>query len=181
MQTLRPLPLKMLKFVIAMALVTAGGLALLAWDADSPLPAVHVPQSIASVPAATTSKSDADAPTEMAPDDTPEARTDPAVVHKYRYLLADLDLPDAQRTRVLELLARREALAKKAAPDVAAARSPDAAIARQMAAIDVELRSALPPAAFASYELFRDSDVEQTQLEQYTGGIRLYAPLGAEQ
>ncbi len=59
-----------------------------------------------------------------------------------------------------------------AAPDLHAA---------ELAAIDAALRRELTPAAYASYELFRDSEVEQYQLGEFSGGIREIAPLDAAQ
>jgi hypothetical protein len=166
----------MQKFIIAIVFITAGGLALLAWDPGGqadPRPA-RLPDAGVPVPAATGASGLAVSTPSKEPS-LPEG-----IAHKYRYLLADLELPQKKRARVLELLARRESLARQAGQeDLAMPRDP--ALARQLDGIDAELRAELPPSAYASYELFRESDVEQFHLEEYTGGIREYAPLAPAQ
>lgn len=159
------------------ATLTAGGLALTAWNpraepvvrtaTSNPL-AVQLPWA----PRATLAT-----PAAAAANESPR---ESAVFHKYRYLLADLELPAAQRLHVLALLTEREALAPALSLEGEPALTSDAA-ERRLAEIETDLRASLPPDDWEHYEMYRDSGVEQYQLEEYTAGLSEYAPLDAVQ
>lgn len=169
----------MQKLIIAVIFLTAGGLALLAWEpASSPAPWTAHPLD-AGAPPSTQAMGRPVALTGGRPGTPADAPAETPLAHKYRYLLADID--PARRARVLELLARRDRLAPRPTADQPLTPVPAPDIERQLEEIDAELQTLLPHAAYASYELFRESDVEQYHFDEYTGGIREYAPLGPVQ
>jgi len=169
----------MQKFVIAIVFITVGGFALLAWNPGGPpdpRPRLPDPAASLSAPAGASARAMTMAATlEPHGSGAPES-----VTHKYRYLLDDLGPSQPQRKRVLVLLARRESLVRQSGPEDLV-RPRDPALQRQLDDIDAALRLELAPSAYASYEMLRESDVEQFHLEEYTGGIREYAPLDATQ
>ena len=164
----------MRRFVIAILILTAAGLALTAWDPQAP-PAPVVAR-------AADSRSAPLLPADAAavPDAPHEPATGAGVRHKYRYLLEDL-APGAARTRVLDLLMRREAQLSRPPSDPADREKHQATLEAELGDIDEALRAELHPLAYASYEMLRESDVEQYQLEEYTGGLREIAPLAPAQ
>ena len=168
----------MRKLLIAILLLTAGGLALLAWEPPAPS-AARNPVDVRGVQLTETANgSEVMLPTAADSAGVPGSQV---AARKYRYLLEDLGATGQVRMRVLELLARREALL----PDPGFGSEPptplDAARTAELAALDAALRRELAPAAYAAYELFRDSDVEQYQLDEFAGGIREIAPLDRAQ
>ncbi len=133
----------MRKLLIAMLLLTAGGFALLAWEPPAPL--AHGESADAQ------RRASPDAAIGSAADAHPELRVQPlctgsqVVAHKYRYLLDDLGVTEQVRVRVLELLARREALAPAPGFGSEPLAAIDAARSTELATIDAALRRELAP------------------------------------
>jgi hypothetical protein len=103
-----------------------------------------------------------------------------AVARKYRYLLADLPVPEQERVRILDLLVQRESLPPSFTLEGEPVALPVATTLR-IEDIEARIRMELPPDAFAQYESYRDSGVEQFLLDEFSEGLREYAPLGATQ
>jgi hypothetical protein len=170
----------MQKFVIAIIFITVGGIALLAWEPAGPAGPRPARLAGEALPLRAPSGASAGAMTTAATTRSGEVIAPESVTHKYRYLLDDLGPSQAQRARVLDLLAQRESLVRQSGPEDLV-RPRDPALTRQLDDIDAALRLELAPSAYASYEMLRESDVEQFHLEEYTGGIHEYAPLDATQ
>jgi hypothetical protein len=160
------------RLVIAIVLLVAGGLALLGWQPPAPSNAGQPANASLVNPALAVFQRAPRTPAANRPAAAPEV-----VPHKYRFLFEDLATSEEIRGRVLVLLARRESLAPPPDLGLTPAAPPDVARAGQLADIERALRRELSPAAYAAYELFRDSDVEQYQLDEFTGGLRAFAAL----
>lgn len=91
---------------------------------------------------------------------------------KYRYLLEDAQLDPASRTQLVRLLMARERLVRD--PD--AAHLPD-----QLADLEHQLDALLGAADRAHYRSLRESEVEQSRLGDYGGGLDHVAPLDDDQ
>jgi hypothetical protein len=166
----------MRRLTITVATLTAGGLVLTAWD----------PRGIAELPAASAAAPPAitmprrNSNTTAAVARRTSTQEHAAVARKYRYLLADLPAHTADRELIFGLLVEQESLP----PSVTLEGEPaglDAATTRRLADIDARIRLSLPPESLTQFELYRDSDVEQFHLEEFSEGLREYAPLGATQ
>lgn len=91
---------------------------------------------------------------------------------KYRYLLEDVQLDPASRAQLVRLLIAREGLV----------RDPDAAhLQDRLADLEHELDALLDAADREHYRSLRESDVEQSRLGDYGGGIDQLAPLDDDQ
>jgi hypothetical protein len=92
---------------------------------------------------------------------------------KYRFLEASGKLRDAllarERIAVAINTARQsnDAAAKEAIPNQLV----------ELAALDQKIGTLLKPGDLAAYEVLKDSDAEQFQLEDYAGGVNAVAPL----
>jgi hypothetical protein len=90
---------------------------------------------------------------------------------KYQFLLDDLGYLEAgQIAQLREALQLRERLAGE--PDSTGQKE---ALAR----VEDQIRGILRPADHATYEMLRESDLEQFKLNEYAGGISNVAPLSA--
>jgi len=107
------------------------------------------------------------------------------VEHKYRYLLGESRLSPAQLAQLRELLLQREQLHEMAGvpddEDTQLDPAERARIERALGGLDARIRTLLDAAQYARYETLRESDVEQEQLSQYSGGVSALAPLNAQQ
>ncbi len=100
---------------------------------------------------------------------------------KYAVLFQEPTLSARDEARLLEALLVRERLAvaintARQGKDEAA----KAAVPEQVAALavhDFELTALIRPEKLAAFEVLRDSDMEQFQLDDFAGGIRDVAPL----
>ena len=91
---------------------------------------------------------------------------------KYRYLLEDVQLDPASRPQLVRLLIAREGLV----------RDPDAAnLQDRLTDIEHQLDALLGAADREHYRSLRESDVEQSRLGDYGGGIDQLAPLDDDQ
>ena len=172
--------LHMRKLIIGIALLTAGGLALVAWE--PPASSSHGPTESAprvELSGARIPATNSGTPRAL-PVRAPAATARSVAERKYRYLLGDLDLSAEQREQILALLIERDALAPRPSLDGDPV-PPDPERDHQLAVLEDELRAELPAGTYASYEMYRDSEVEQYQVDEYTGGLREYAPLDAAQ
>lgn len=108
-----------------------------------------------------------------------------ATERKYKYLLDELGLNDADRERLMQLLLERERTtrligAARESDDPAAGESIPRYEAR-LAEIDEEINALLGAAEVQTYEMLKESDIEQHHLGEYTGGITHVAPVSPEQ
>jgi hypothetical protein len=107
-------------------------------------------------------------------EDSPDASFREYVAGKYRFL--------SQRSERLQaaLLEREELLVALNTARQSADPAAKEAIPRrqaQLAELDRKIGTLLHPADLAAYDVLKDSDIEQFQLEDYAGGIRNVAPL----
>ena len=100
---------------------------------------------------------------------------------KYRYLFKDaMHAPQAQ-TALRAALLEREQLAvaintARQSRDAEAAKALPGQVA-ELAELDRKIGALLPPAELTAYDVLKDSDIEQFQLDDYAGGIANVAPL----
>lgn len=111
----------------------------------------------------------------------PEAGFAAYVSGKYAVLFHEPTGSARDDARLLEALLVRERLAvaintARQGTDEAAQAAVPAQVAA-LAALDGQLVSLLAPADLAAFEVLRDSDMEQFQLDDFAGGIRDVAPL----
>jgi hypothetical protein len=92
------------------------------------------------------------------------------VERKYRYLLLDSRLSATERAIAETLLLERESAA-----------DPDLDAKMTLASIDSQLYALLHPSDYANYSRLRDSDEEQTELDDFVQGVSNYAPLDGAQ
>jgi hypothetical protein len=102
------------------------------------------------------------------------------VTGKYRFLFDDaLPLEAANKLRVALLEREHVAVAINTARQSTDAEAKDS-IPRQQAELDEldrKIGSLLRPSDLAAFEVLRDSDVEQFQLDDYAGGVSAVAPI----
>lgn len=107
------------------------------------------------------------------------------VEHKYRYLLTDTRMTPLQLAQLRELLLQQEQLRGMAVSpnDIDTQLDPveRGRIERALAGLDARIRALLDPAQYSRFETLRESDVEQENLSQYSGGISSFAPLNPQQ
>jgi hypothetical protein len=120
----------------------------------------------------------------VAIEDTELATVADYTAQKYQFLFDDLRYLPAERVDELRrALLDRELLdgaikAARESGDAAAAKG----VAAQQAALEKaerQIRSLLNPGDYATYELLKDSDLEQMKLGEYAGGVSNVAPLSA--
>ncbi|HEY6124766.1 MAG TPA: hypothetical protein VIV63_08950 [Steroidobacteraceae bacterium] len=124
-------------------------------------------------------------------DDGPHVRSDDVIAEegslgtytdgKYRFLFAESgQSPEAARKLRAALLAReRIAVAINTArqsSDPAAKEAIPVQLA-ELAALDQKIGTLLRPGDLATFEVLKDSDIEQFQLDDYAGGVSAVAPL----
>jgi hypothetical protein len=118
-------------------------------------------------------RADFTAPADSATEAAAEASFGKYVASKYRFLEGSEELRAA-------LLAReRIAVAINTAKQGNDAVARDAIAARQaeLAALDQKIGTLLRPGDLATFEVLKDSDIEQFQLDDYAGGVSAIAPL----
>jgi hypothetical protein len=102
------------------------------------------------------------------------------VTGKYRFLFDDDLSGEAAETLRSALLDReRVAVAINTAKQANDPAAKDAIQRHQaeLAALDRQIGALLPPADLAAFDVLKDSDVEQFQLDDYAGGVSAVAPL----
>jgi hypothetical protein len=178
--------------IAAAILATLAAVAASAWWLHRPEPAVlgsmMQPAAHKRTPAlvATGSRSNRAAPRPAVVDDS---SWDPELVRrverKYSYLLTDSRLAPVQLAQLRELLLQREQLRTMAGPvdDFDSQLDPveRGRIEQALAALEKRIRALLDGAQYSRYESLRESDVEQENLSQYSGGISDFAPLNPQQ
>ena len=103
------------------------------------------------------------------------------VAGKYRYLFTESGLADDAATKLRAALLARERVAvaintAKQSSDDAAKRAIPAQQA-ELHALDQKVGALLRPGDLETFEILKNSDVEQFQLDDYAGGINAIAPL----
>jgi hypothetical protein len=103
------------------------------------------------------------------------------VAGKYRYLFKDATRAPQERAALRAALLERErvAVAINTARQSSDSTEQDALPARlaELAALDRKIGGLLPPAELAAFDVLKDSDIEQFQLDDYAGGSANVAPL----
>ncbi len=96
----------------------------------------------------------------------------PRIARKYRYLLADLARDGRDPLPILRLLDERDALvASIDVTEQAPPQRPSPPMEARLSVIEARLRELMGAAAYDSYQLLKDSDPEQYQLDEFSGGI----------
>ncbi|HEU5136507.1 MAG TPA: hypothetical protein VFU13_15255 [Steroidobacteraceae bacterium] len=100
---------------------------------------------------------------------------------KYRFLFGDSDQSPEDAAKLRSALVAREKIAvaintAKQSSDPAEKEAIPGYLA-ELAAFDQKIGTLLRPGDLATFEILKDSDVEQFQLEDYAGGVSAVAPL----
>ena len=100
---------------------------------------------------------------------------------KYRFLFSDSGQSPEDAAKLRAALLERERIAvaintAKQSSDPAAKEAMPGHLA-ELAALDQKIGSLLRPGDLATFEILKDSDVEQFQLDDYAGGVSAVAPL----
>ena len=100
---------------------------------------------------------------------------------KYRFLFGDSGQSPGDAARLRAALVAREQIAvaintAKQSSDLAAKEAIPGQLA-ELATLDQKIGTLLRPGDLATFEILKDSDVEQFQLDDYAGGVSAVAPL----
>jgi hypothetical protein len=99
---------------------------------------------------------------------------------KYKYLINELALNDADRKRLMQLLLEREKTTRLI-DTTRASGEPLSDYEARMTVIDEEIDTLLDVTDARKYGMLKESDIEQHHLREYADGITHVAPISAEQ